>query len=67
MARGKVEWFNEKKGFGFISREDGEKFFVNYSSLKQDGCKGLHEGDEVEFQVTIGEKGERAFDVVRIC
>jgi cold shock protein len=67
MARGKVKWFNPKKGFGFISREDGEKFFVDYSSLKQDGCKVLHEGDEVEFQVTTGQKGEKALDVVKIC
>ncbi len=67
MARGKVTWFNEKKGFGFISGEDGQEFFVNYSSLKQAGCKILQEGDEVEFECLTGQKGERALDVVKIC
>ncbi len=67
MARGKVKWFNEKKGFGFISSEDGREFFVNYSSLKQDCGKILHEGDEVEFEVLTGQKGERALDVVKVC
>ncbi len=66
MARGTVKWFNEKKGFGFISRRDGEDLFVHYSSIKQDGFRILYEGDEVEFQVAPGKKGEQAIDVVKV-
>ncbi len=66
MAKGTVKWFNEKKGFGFISRDDGDDLFVHYSSIKQDGFKMLYEGDEVEFQVAPGKKGEQAVDVIKI-
>jgi CspA family cold shock protein len=65
MPKGRVKWFNEKKGFGFISRDDGDDVFVHFSSIKQDGFKVLYEGDEVEFEVAQGKKGLQAVDVVR--
>jgi CspA family cold shock protein len=64
MARGRVKWFNEKKGFGFISRDDGNDVFVHFSAIKRDGFKSLYEGDEVEFEVTQGPKGLQATNVV---
>lgn len=63
MARGRVKWFSEKKGYGFISREDGDDIFVHYSAITKDGFKTLHEGDEVEFEISQGEKGLHATDV----
>jgi CspA family cold shock protein len=57
MARGTVKWFNEQKGFGFITQEDGPDVFVHYSAIEASGFKSLNEGDEVEFQVTQGPKG----------
>jgi CspA family cold shock protein len=63
MARGQVKWFSEKKGYGFISREDGDDIFVHYSAIDKDGFKTLHEGDEVEFEISQGEKGLHATDV----
>lgn len=65
MPKGKVKWFNERKGFGFISRDDGDDLFVHFSSIQQDGFKVLHEGDEVEFNIGQGQKGEQAIDVVK--
>jgi cold shock protein len=59
-----VKWFNEKKGFGFISRDGGDDVFVHFSAIKRDGFKSLYEGDEVEFEVTQGPKGSQALDVV---
>ena len=64
MAKGRVKWFNEKKGFGFISRDDGNDVFVHFTAIKRDGFKSLNEGDEVEFEVTNGPKGLQATDVV---
>jgi CspA family cold shock protein len=58
-----VKWFNEKKGYGFISRDDGTDVFVHFSSIKKDGFKTLYEGDEVEFEVSQGPKGLQATDV----
>ena len=64
MAKGCVKWFNEKKGYGFISRNDGNDVFVHFSAIKRDGFKSLNEGDEVEFEVSEGQKGPQATDVV---
>jgi CspA family cold shock protein len=63
MARGRVKWFSEKRGYGFISREDGDDIFVHYSAIKKEGFRTLREGDEVEFEVSQGDKGLQATDV----
>ncbi len=66
MAEGTVKWFNESKGFGFISQEDGSDIFVHYSSLQGDGFKSLNEGDKVSFDVEQGDKGPKAVNVVKL-
>jgi CspA family cold shock protein len=63
MSKGVIKWFNEKKGFGFITGEDGSEVFVHYTGIKGEGFKTLNEGDKVEFEVEKGEKGLRAVDV----
>ena len=65
MPKGRVKWFNEKKGYGFVSQDDGDDLFVHYSSIKQDGFKVLYEGDEVEYEIAQGEKGPQAVAVVK--
>ncbi len=63
MATGTVKFFNAEKGFGFISREDGDDVFVHYSNIQGDGYKSLDEGQAVEFDVAPGRKGEEAQNV----
>ena len=63
MAKGQVKWFSEKKGYGFITREDGDDIFVHYSAIQRDGFKILYEGDEVEFEISEGKKGLQASNV----
>ena len=65
MAKGKVKWFNDQKGFGFIEQDNGQDVFVHYSSIKEQGFKTLAEGDAVEFEVVAGPKGPKAENVVR--
>ena len=66
MQQGTVKWFNAKKGFGFISDEEGNDVFVHFSALQMDGFKVLDEGDEVEFEVIDGEKGTQAANVTKL-
>lgn len=66
MVRGRVKWFNESKGFGFIAREGGDDLFVHYSSIQEEGFKVLREDDEVEFEIAPGRKGEQAVHVQRV-
>mgnify|MGYP001798805973 CR=1 FL=1 len=63
MANGSVNWFNEAKGFGFISQEGGEDVFVHFSTIQGDGFKTLAEGERVDFDVTRGPKGLQAANV----
>lgn len=65
MSKGTVKWFNNQKGYGFISDESGNDVFVHYSGLAMDGFKSLEEGQEVEFDVTDGAKGPQAINVVK--
>jgi CspA family cold shock protein len=65
MYKGKVKWFNERKGFGFITREDGSDLFVHYSDIDGRGFKALAEGDEVEFDVVKSDKGPKAVHVTK--
>jgi CspA family cold shock protein len=64
--KGKVKWFNNAKGYGFIGREDGPDVFVHYSSIQLDGYKTLKEGDDVEFDIVQGQKGAQADAVIRL-
>ena len=64
MAKGTVKWFNEAKGFGFISREDGDDIFVHHTSISGSGFKSLSEGQAVTFDVEKTPKGPRAINVV---
>ncbi len=63
MATGRVKWFNNSKGFGFIEQEDGEDVFVHFSAIKTEGFKSLNENDVVEFEVVQGQKGLQAQNV----
>ena len=68
MARvqGKVKWFNNSKGYGFIGQDNGADVFVHYSAIQSDGYKSLTEGDTVEFEITQGQKGPQAENVTKV-
>ncbi len=66
MEKGTVKWFNETKGYGFITKEDGQDVFVHYSEIQSNGFKTLAEGQAVTFEVSDGPKGPKAVNVVRI-
>lgn len=66
MAEGKVKWFSNSKGYGFIEQEGGKDVFVHFSAIKGDGFKSLEEGQKVKFDIVEGEKGPQATNVVRI-
>ena len=66
MNKGTVKWFNNQKGYGFISDEQGNDVFVHYSGLNMDGFKSLEEGAQVEFEVVNGAKGPQATNVVNL-
>ena len=67
MAKGTVKWFNATKGYGFLSTEEGEDVFVHYSALEDTGeFRTLNEGQEVEFNITEGEKGPQASNVTKL-
>lgn len=67
MERGKVKWFNDAKGYGFIARDNGERdTFVHHRSIEGNGFKSLEEGQEVEFEVEMGPKGPQAINVRKV-
>ncbi len=66
MAKGTVKWFNASKGYGFIEQESGDDIFVHFSAIECDGYKTLEEGQEVEFEVTEGNRGKPQASKVRI-
>ncbi|HID94657.1 MAG TPA: cold-shock protein [Candidatus Latescibacteria bacterium] len=66
MAKGRVKWFSNSKGYGFIEQENGEDVFVHFSAIQEEGFKSLTEGQEVEFDVVEGPKGPQAANVVKL-
>ena len=66
LTKGKVKWFNNQKGYGFITPEDGKDVFVHHTAIQGDGYKTLAEGQEVEFEIEQGPKGEQAKNVVKL-
>lgn len=66
MAEGTVKWFNDKKGFGFIERLDGEDVFVHHTAIQGEGFKSLREGESVQFEITDGPKGPQAANVQKL-
>ena len=66
MTKGTVKWFNDSKGFGFLTREGGPDVFVHHSEIRSDGFRSLSEGDQVEFEVVDSPKGPRAANVTRV-
>ena len=65
MVKGKVKWFNNQKGYGFITPETGSDVFVHHTAIQGEGYKTLEEGQEVEFEITQGPKGSQAVNVVK--
>lgn len=66
MVKGTVKWFNNQKGYGFITPESGNDVFVHHSAIQGDGYKTLDEGQSVEFDIQQGQKGEEAVNVVKL-
>ncbi len=66
MAEGKVKWFNDAKGFGFIEQDGGKDLFVHHTAIKAEGFKSLKEGDRVSFDIVDGPKGPAAANVVKL-
>ncbi|EOT42834.1 cold-shock protein [Enterococcus dispar] len=66
MEQGKVKWFNNEKGFGFITTEGGEDIFVHFSAIQGDGFKSLEEGQDVEFTIVEGARGPQAAEVTKL-
>ncbi len=66
MPSGTVKWFNDKKGFGFISRDEGDDVFVHHTSIQGEGFKTLAEGEKVEFELVEDQKGFKASNVVKL-
>ncbi|MBU9725252.1 MULTISPECIES: cold-shock protein [Diplocloster] len=66
MSKGTVKWFNNQKGYGFISDSEGNDVFVHYTGLNMDGFKSLEEGQEVEYEIVNGDKGPQAVNVTRL-
>ena len=66
MPTGTVKWFNDKKGFGFISVEGGEDIFVHHTAIQSEGFRTLEEGDNVEFEIVQGDKGNKAENVKKV-
>ncbi len=66
MPTGTVKWFNDKKGFGFISVEGGEDIFVHHTSIESESFRTLEEGEKVEFEIVQGEKGNKAENVKKV-
>ncbi|GAB6137481.1 cold-shock protein [Halanaerobaculum tunisiense] len=64
--QGNVKWFDEKKGYGFIEREEGDDVFVHFSAIQEDGFKNLEDDQSVEFEVVEGDRGPQAEDVVKL-
>ncbi len=66
MVKGKVKWFNNQKGYGFITPESGNDVFVHHNAIQGEGYKSLDEGQQVEFEIEQGPKGEHAVNVVKL-
>lgn len=66
MAKGRVKWFNETRGYGFITNQEGEELYVHFTDIQGKGYKTLIEGEEVEYEVKASEKGKQATNVMRL-
>ncbi|MBI4846343.1 MAG: cold-shock protein [Candidatus Omnitrophica bacterium] len=66
MARGKVKWFNNQKGYGFITTDSGSDVFLHYSAIQGEGFKTIEEGQEVDFEIEQGPKGAQAVNVTKV-